>query len=243
MHMEYYQSILRVLRQTGLLLIMLGGVAGCMSYDEFNNHQYSSIAQKNQLSASVTQSPCYGSLDSNCGDTQEEYLEALLKNLELYGLNKTSRNIPTEAAKVWMVLPKDRLGGVNWTKAAVEGIIKPRNFIDEVDPPHPAEQINSRDDLTDITVRETEHFQKLIVIQSKNHFMADVLFPHGMHTYWVGCNSCHPKPFATKIGGTNMTMKEIREGEFCGRCHGNVSFPLEPIDNCRRCHVLPKKFR
>lgn len=249
MRMQFYRKIKQLFCHSLSLLLVAGMVTGCVSYDEFNSpasdtdHKYSTIAQKEQLSKDIELSPCYGSLNSNCGDTQEAFLDALLKNLEMYGLNKTSRHIPTEAAKVWMVLPRDKFGGINWTKAAVEGIIKPRNSIDEVDAARPAERVDSRDDLIGIPVRETEHFQKLIVIQSKNHFMADVLFPHGMHTYWVGCNSCHPKPFAKVVGGTNMTMKEIRAGDFCGKCHGSVSFPLEPIDNCRRCHVLSKKFK
>jgi len=240
MHMQFYQKARRSFWASGLLLLVLAGIAGCVSYDEFNNTKDISVKQ---AEPSSMQSPCYGSLHSNCGDTQEAFLQALFKNLEIYGLSKTSRYIPAEAAQVWKVLPKDKFGGINWTKAAVEGLIKPRNSLYEDDAENPSGQVKSRDDLTNlagVTLRYSEQFQKLIVIQSKNHFMADVLFPHGMHTYWAACNSCHPKPFATVVGGTVMTMKDIRGGEFCGKCHGKVSFPLEPIDNCRRCHVLPK---
>lgn len=228
-------------RHAGLLLLGLWGLAGCSAYDEPSRPKYGAIAHKEQLSADVEKSPCSGALRSNCGDTQEAYLEALLKNLEIYGLNKTARNLPTEAAPTLNALPKDRFGGVNWTKAAVEGVIRPRDTIGEDETGRPSGPVRTRDDLISPAAREDEHFQKLIVIQVKNHFMADVLFPHGMHTCWVGCNSCHPKPFATRIGATKMSFQGILAGDFCGKCHGKVAFPLEPFDNCRRCHVLPKQ--
>jgi ribosomal protein L40E len=34
-----------------------------------------------------------------------------------------------------------------------------------------------------------------------------------------------------------MSMFAILQGEFCGRCHGAVSFPLT---ECRRCHSVPQ---
>ncbi len=33
-------------------------------------------------------------------------------------------------------------------------------------------------------------------------------------------------------------MKKIAAGEYCGRCHNRVAFPLF---DCLRCHVIPKE--
>jgi c(7)-type cytochrome triheme protein len=40
-----------------------------------------------------------------------------------------------------------------------------------------------------------------------------------------------------KRGANPISMVKIVNGEFCGRCHGRVAFP---ISNCARCHVKPK---
>jgi hypothetical protein len=34
-----------------------------------------------------------------------------------------------------------------------------------------------------------------------------------------------------------MHMTKIAAGEYCGRCHDRVAFPLT---DCLRCHVKPK---
>ena len=65
-----------------------------------------------------------------------------------------------------------------------------------------------------------------------------VLFPHDIHTAWLECSNCHPKIFAEKAGATPVNMLAILQGEYCGRCHGAVSFPLT---ECNRCHSVPWK--
>jgi len=61
-----------------------------------------------------------------------------------------------------------------------------------------------------------------------------VLFPHKTHTEFLDCKSCHPSRFKAKKGGNpDMDMMKIINGQYCGACHGKVSFPLE---DCFRCH-------
>lgn len=244
--MRYFRKPATSVFWSGLVVALLAGLAGCMAYDDvpFLKGEAPQAQKKKQAASDDALNPkCIDGLRSNCGDTQDVYLEALLRNLEIYGLDKAA-NIPTDAAPALGVLSKDKFGGVNWTKAVLEGTIRPRDTIgeNELAPPFaPARTFKSRDEMIGRSVAGDEHFKKLIVLQVKNHLMADVLFPHGMHTYWVGCDSCHPVPFATTAGGTRMSFKEITQGKFCGKCHGKVAFPLGPMDNCRRCHVVAKK--
>lgn len=63
-----------------------------------------------------------------------------------------------------------------------------------------------------------------------------VLFPHRPHTEWLDCKTCHEWLFRSKAGATPITMFAILQGEYCGRCHGAVAFPLT---QCQRCHSVP----
>jgi c(7)-type cytochrome triheme protein len=62
-----------------------------------------------------------------------------------------------------------------------------------------------------------------------------VRFPHKAHTEWLDCSNCHDWLFKQKGKATNFGMFDILNGEFCGRCHGAVAFPLT---NCYRCHSV-----
>jgi len=66
--------------------------------------------------------------------------------------------------------------------------------------------------------------------------LPDIIFSHSKHVSWNGCGMCHPAPFAVENGKTAITMKQIIAGEFCGRCHGTVAFP---INDCSLCHSKP----
>lgn len=115
-------------------------------------------------------------------------------------------------------LPLDRYGLVDWAKLVREGKIKPRHSLDpneEEMPPLPMD----------------------VLIIAKSDFVDDVIYPHEIHTYWLKCEVCHPKIFIPAKGENHMTMSGIAEGEWCGRCHGKVAFPLT---DCTRCHVSPK---
>lgn len=118
------------------------------------------------------------------------------------------------------VLPRDDYGFVDWSKAVSIGIISPRDSITGAEAP--AGPVENPPD---------------VLIKSKLDFMPDVIFPHSSHTVWLKCGVCHPKIFQEKAGATPISMIGIWKGEFCGRCHDKVAFPIR---NCFRCHSAPR---
>lgn len=116
------------------------------------------------------------------------------------------------------ILPKDNTGSVDWVKSLRQGVIKPKDSLDPRKPNTPVIDLD-------------------IVFKVKGD-LPDVVYPHYPHTEWLGCNNCHPKIFIMQAGANKVTMKKIEEGQFCGRCHGIVAFPLS---NCTRCHSKPKR--
>ena len=121
---------------------------------------------------------------------------------------------PYTITKDW---PVDAEGNPDWVAAFKEGIISPREAIEDKKPVPP--------------------FNFDIEIPAVGA-MPDVVFPHFPHTYWLDCGNCHPSIFVMKRGANPISMVKIVNGEFCGRCHGRVAFP---ISNCLRCHVKPKE--
>lgn len=117
-------------------------------------------------------------------------------------------------------LPKDRYGLIDWARAVKEGKIKPRDSLNPEEKPQPPLDLD-------------------IVIFTKSNFQPDVIFPHYVHTLWLTCTNCHPGifPMNAKEANKMMTMPAITSGEFCGRCHNRIAFPLS---DCLRCHVKPK---
>lgn len=114
-------------------------------------------------------------------------------------------------------LPRDGSGNqVDWGKALEDGYIQPR--------------ANIRSD-TEIKVLD------LNVLRRNTGEMDMVLFPHKQHTEWMVCSECHEKIFKSKSGATKFGMFDILKGEYCGRCHGAVAFPLT---ECRLCHNVPR---
>lgn len=166
---------------------------------------------------------CIEVLRSNCNATQQELLHEMLKKLGIYGIGNKTKRYPGKPP-AFQVLPKDEIGLVNWSKALSDKVIKPHGTLEGKEA-KPYEG----------------YLENLIFMQVKVYIMADVVFPHGMHTDLLNCNSCHPKPFKKVKGGNNIKMKEIFAGEWCGKCHGTVAFPTTPYPTCRRCHVFPKK--
>ena len=171
----------------------------------------------------VPSEACIKVLRSNCNASQQEMLNEMLLQLDLKRAIKEKKTYPG-APPAFEALPKDDLGMINWIKAETYDVIKPRGTISGDEPPPPEGFLHN-----------------LIFLQTEVHMMADVIFPHGMHTHWLDCGSCHPKPFKKQRGGNNITMKEIIAGKWCGKCHGKVAFPPNEYNNCRRCHSLPKK--
>lgn len=123
-----------------------------------------------------------------------------------------------EQAIPLQILPKDNTGSVDWVKSLRQGVIKPKDSLDPRKPNTPVIDLD-------------------IVFKVKGE-LPDVVYPHYPHTEWLSCNNCHPKIFIMQAGANKVTMKKIEEGQFCGRCHGVVAFPLS---NCTRCHSKPKR--
>ena len=128
--------------------------------------------------------------------------------------------MPHPAAMELAKLPKDQYGLVDWAVAIKSGLVKPLDSLEPGAAPAPP-------------------FNLDIVIHTKSNFMPDVVFPHYTHTLWLTCTNCHVQIFQMKAGGNpDMTMAKIAAGEYCGRCHNRVAFPLT---DCARCHVKPKE--
>ena len=132
--------------------------------------------------------------------------------------NAQQQGAPQQQAIPLQILPKDNAGNVDWVKSLNQGIIKPLESLDPNRPPTPVIDLD-------------------IVFKVKGD-LPDVVYPHYPHTQWLACNNCHPKIFIMQAGANKVTMKKIEEGQFCGRCHGVVAFPLS---NCTRCHSKPKR--
>lgn len=105
---------------------------------------------------------------------------------------------------------------VRWVKAIEDGVIVPRSNIT------PEAKMRLLDQDIYLNIGGSQ---------------AVVRFPHKAHTYWLDCNNCHEEPFKSEAGATRFSMYQILEGEFCGRCHGAVAFPLT---ECARCHSVPQ---
>ncbi len=118
-------------------------------------------------------------------------------------------------------LPYDYTGNnVQWVKALREGFIEPRTNI------WPETKIKVLD---------------MDVIMDNTSTLPMVRFPHKEHTEWLDCENCHNHLFIAKVDANPITMYAVLKGEYCGRCHGAVAFPLR---ECGRCHsVLRATFK
>lgn len=122
-----------------------------------------------------------------------------------------------EPREALSALPPDIVGNqVRWVEALDSGSINPRTSL------RPETQVR---------VLESE------IIMSRNGSLKAVRFPHRDHTLWLDCSNCHEKLFVSKAGANKVTMFGILQGEFCGRCHGAVAFPLT---ECGRCHNVAR---
>ena len=127
--------------------------------------------------------------------------------------------IEKEQAIALESLPKSKKGYTDWVEAINQGIIKPRAEL-VPDPDHrPMPPID---------------FKVRFDVKAD---IPDVVFPHLPHTQWLDCRNCHPGIFLMKAGSNPISMAKILRGEFCGRCHGKVAFP---ISDCQRCHSNSK---
>jgi c(7)-type cytochrome triheme protein len=111
------------------------------------------------------------------------------------------------------VLVPDGAGNqVDWVRSLQQGLIDPRPSLDGSREPE---------------IRETT------VLMKNTYPMLYVRFPHKPHTQWMACEACHDRIFLPQVDANPISMGKILEGEYCGLCHGAVSFPLT---ECDRCH-------
>jgi c(7)-type cytochrome triheme protein len=103
---------------------------------------------------------------------------------------------------------------VDWVAAVRQGQIQPRTSIDGARVPE-------------------EHDSDIIMKNTLS--LPAVRFPHDAHNLWMSCEMCHDKIFKAEIDSNPITMSKILDGEYCGLCHGAVSFPLT---ECDRCHSV-----
>lgn len=115
--------------------------------------------------------------------------------------------------------PEELFGNeIDWEKAEADGIIR------------------LSDVMEGYVKRSSLPIPKDFELKSSGSWMSDIKFSHKKHAVWSGCESCHPDIFNVEKGATHYTMIQVFDGEYCGICHGTVSFPL--LD-CRRCHKKP----
>jgi c(7)-type cytochrome triheme protein len=128
-----------------------------------------------------------------------------------------------ENAKIedaWKRLPADDFGNkVDWVRALRSGKTEPKASLDG----------KGEMAVFDMDV--------VIPVTKFSTHPPDVLYPHKAHTERLDCSSCHTEIFNMAKGGNpEMSMMKIISGQYCGVCHGLVSFPL--LD-CFRCHSQP----
>ncbi|MBL0226344.1 MAG: cytochrome C [Geobacteraceae bacterium] len=79
------------------------------------------------------------------------------------------------------------------------------------------------------------------ILEFPEESMGLVIFDGTTHkAAGFSCGDCHnPDVFpAKKKGSVKMTMKDLYEGKFCGKCHdGKNGFLIK--ENCDRCHFKP----
>ena len=115
------------------------------------------------------------------------------------------------------VLPPDTTGDmVDWLRAQQDGHINPRSSI----------KGKTEEEILDLDV---------LMTGTGSGSVPYILFPHKQHTEWLACSNCHEHLFKSEAGATELTMLEILNVEYCGTCHGAVSFPLT---ECNRCHSV-----
>lgn len=133
----------------------------------------------------------------------------------LHDLNNEALKTLQNPQKAMNEFPLDRRGGINWVSAIDKGVIDPRMSLKGEN------GMNIMD--MDILFKDTGE-------------MPWVRFPHLAHTRWLDCSNCHPAIFVPQKGGNhNIGMDAIIAGQYCGRCHDKVAFPLW---TCERCHSV-----
>ena len=136
---------------------------------------------------------------------------------DIHDPDSPATGVLQEPADALSQLPPDTAGNqVDWIRALRDGYITPRTNI------FPETRTNVLD--LDVLMKNTGELRV-------------VKFPHRPHTEWLDCSNCHEQLFRSKAGETPVNMFKILQGEYCGRCHGAVAFPLT---ECFRCHSVKR---
>jgi len=134
----------------------------------------------------------------------------------LHDLSNDALSALQEPVESMHDFPIDRRGAINWAKAIEDGTINPRQSK---------------------TGEENLHIMDMDILFKRTGNMPWVRFPHLAHTRWLDCSNCHPAIFIPQKGGNpGIKMDAIIAGQYCGRCHDKVAFPLW---TCERCHSVP----
>ncbi|MBI3903772.1 MAG: cytochrome c3 family protein [Nitrosomonadales bacterium] len=85
-----------------------------------------------------------------------------------------------------------------------------------------------------VTLAQAEYADVVLNRRAETEGMRPVVFPHWFHRLRFTCNVCHPDIFKMRAGSNDVTMAEIIDGKFCGKCHnGEIAWSPE---HCHRCH-------
>lgn len=138
-----------------------------------------------------------------------------LDNDGLHDPSNPSLRLLQNPAQALSVLAPDTAGNkVDWVEAVRQGQIRPRTSTDGS--------------------RIPEQHDSVIIMRNTLSLPA-VRFSHDSHNLWMSCEMCHDTIFKPEIDGNEINMSKILDGEYCGLCHGAVSFPLT---ECNRCHSV-----
>jgi c(7)-type cytochrome triheme protein len=118
-------------------------------------------------------------------------------------------------AGIYAQLPTGADSNVDWAKALQQELIRPKPGTDEKAEEQPVLDLD-----VELVPKDLPEFK--------------VVYPHRVHTQVLGCTNCHTGIFQMEEGADPITMEKILGGEYCGRCHGKVSF--DTTTNCVRCH-------
>ncbi|MBI5837498.1 MAG: hypothetical protein HZB25_09660 [Candidatus Eisenbacteria bacterium] len=114
------------------------------------------------------------------------------------------------------LLPRDAIGHADWAEALRRGLF------------HPRAGIHGRR----YSPGEAPRFGYDFFYHGPDTSF-DAWFPHSVHAEVIDCRQCHGP--IVQYRDQKISMSEVLDGEYCGRCHGKVAFPV--ITGCKRCHV------
>ncbi len=136
------------------------------------------------------------------------------RNDGIHDLLNESLDVLQDPVQAMAEFPRDRRGEVDWVLALDEELIVPR---------------------ADLLGQSEMQVLDMDILMKRTQLMPWVLFPHDKHTAWLDCTNCHDGIFKPQAGANKISMNAVLAGEFCGICHGKVSFSLFV---CERCHSV-----